>query len=235
MLEHAVLKYVLEQAYELFVNVFATLITVMICTSLSSSLCIMQVQLWKQHSKPTTGPLTAYSSHPGLSEGHGWTVQTFTSQRPAEQSRGSPSVEPASPVPMCLAFSGCGSFLAAGDGQHGGVRMWDVKTLQKVVVQSSREGKVSCITWDNTGRSSEQIFACGSTCGCVNMYGVSVHGIARLLHRQTAHRAAVVCLLFLNALSGNKLLSCDSDGHVVCTSWCASMHNLLLVLLFSVP
>lgn len=155
---------------------------------------------------------------PALAEG--WTAQTVASSRPAEQPKGSPSVEPPSSAPMSVAFSGCGSFLAVGDGAHGGVRMWDVQSLQKSAVQNPREGRVSCIAWE-TGNSSEQILACGTTTGFVHMYGISVHGIPRLLHKQTAHRSSVVCFCFLSALPDNKLLSIDSDGHVVCTSWCA--------------
>lgn len=180
--------------------------------------CYLQVQMWK-HGKPDTD---TFSNDPSLAQGHGWTVQTVTSQRPSEQPRGSPSVEPPSPVPVSVAFSGCGSLLAVGDGAHGGVRMWDVSQLQKAVVQSPREGKVSCIAWDRTGKSSEQVLACGGVDGCVTMYGISVHGFPRLLHRQTAHWSSVVCFCFLSALSDSKLLSCDSDGYVVCTSWCAS-------------
>lgn len=173
--------------------------------------------MWK-HGTPKVDGFRCNSSLP---EKPGWTVQTVTGPRPVEQPRGSPSVEPKSPVPVCVAFSGCGSFLAVADGAHGGVRMWDVQSLQKAPVQGPREGKVSCLAWDSAGSSSEQILACGSTSGLVNMYGISVHGIPRLLHKQTAHRAPVVCLRFLGAVSESKLLSCDTDGHVVCTSWCA--------------
>ena len=175
----------------------------------------MQVQLWK-YAKPAAG--TGGALH---AQTRGWTAQTVSPPRPTEQPKSSPSVELPSSAPMSVAFSGCGGFLAVGDGAQGGVRMWDAASLQKSMVQSPREGRVSCITWEQSHHASEQILACGTTAGSVHMYGVSVHGVPRLLHKQTVHRSSVVCFCFLRTQQENKLLSFDSDGHVVCTTWCA--------------
>jgi WD40 repeat protein len=189
-------------------------------------LSVLQIQLWKR-SRPTEDSFTGFSD----SLDTGWTVQPVITQKPMEQAKGSPtSVEPASIAPVSLAFSGCGQYLAVADGSQGGVRMWDVLSMHKALVQSPRDGKVSCIAWNNDRSSSEQILACGSTCGDVFMYGISVHGIPRLLHRRAAHRPPIVCLQFLGAPSDSKLLSCDSDGHVVCTNWCACLPLLVELL-----
>lgn len=153
----------------------------------------------------------------------GWTKQTISSRRPAHQARGSPSAYSLGHAPSVLAFSACRTFLAVGCGERGGVHTWEIGSMQKAVVQSARDGGVSCISWDDTGTSCEQTLACGTLCGSLCMYGISVHGIPRLLHRLSAHRAQIVCLRFYRTLglhsSDSKLLSCDMEGHVVCTTW----------------
>jgi WD40 repeat protein len=171
------------------------------------------VQVWQQQNAAITN-----AAHPRQKQD--W-VPYMAPHRLAEQVNRSVATLVVRKAKPSMAFSPCGTFLAVAGGVTGGPSLFDMQSKQKLAVHKGREGPISCLAWDMGGQSSEQILACGGETGCVIVYGVSVHGVARVLHCLSVHAQAVTCVGFCHSVSVRNLISCASDGKVACTSWYA--------------